>query len=120
MWMPVISLNSSPASRGELPLPAEKGEMSRDYEMRGWMMPVLLEIKSIGDCSKIRLRPAKITPEGSRSPRWGTRRGSALVCKDDRKRESADQNEADRPGRIQIEPASRHELEAQVAVDQPR
>ena len=25
---------------------SRKGEMSRDYEMRGWMMPVLLEIKS--------------------------------------------------------------------------
>jgi hypothetical protein len=37
-----------------------------------------------------------------------------------RKRERADQNEANGPGRIQIEPAPRHKLETQVAVDQPR
>jgi hypothetical protein len=42
-----------------------------------------------------------------------------LVCKDDRERESTDQNEADGPSRIQIEPAPRHELKTQVAVDQP-
>jgi hypothetical protein len=37
----------------------------------------------------------------------------------DRKRESAHQNKAERPSRIQIEPAPRHELETQVPVDQP-
>jgi hypothetical protein len=42
-----------------------------------------------------------------------------LVRKDDRERESAHQNEADGPSRIQIEPAPRHELKTQVAVDQP-
>ena len=46
--------------------------------------------------------------------------GSVLLRKDDRKRESAHKNEADGPSRIQIEPAPRHELETQVAVDQPR
>jgi len=37
-----------------------------------------------------------------------------------RKRESAHQCEAKGPSRIQIEPASRHERETQVAIDQPR
>jgi hypothetical protein len=45
---------------------------------------------------------------------------SVRVRKDDRKRESAHQNEANGPSRIEIEPAPRHELEAQVAVHQPR
>jgi hypothetical protein len=43
-----------------------------------------------------------------------------LVRKDDRERESSHQDEADGPSRIQIEPAPRHELETQVAVDQTR
>ena len=41
------------------------------------------------------------------------------ACQTDRKRESADQYEAEGPGRIQVEPAPRHELEPQVAIDQP-
>ena len=43
-----------------------------------------------------------------------------LVRKYDREGQSAHQHEADGPSRIQIEPAPRHELETQVAVDQPR
>jgi hypothetical protein len=43
-----------------------------------------------------------------------------LVCKDDREGESAHQNEADRPSRVQIEPAPGYELEAQVSIDEPR
>ena len=45
---------------------------------------------------------------------------SVPACHADRKRESAHQYEAEGPSRIEIEPASRHELETQVAVDQPR
>ena len=43
--------------------------------------------------------------------------GSVLVRKYDREGQSAHQNEADGPSRIQIEPAPRYELETQVAVD---
>ena len=46
--------------------------------------------------------------------------GSVPVRQVDRKRESAHQCEAEGPSRIQIEPASRHECETQVAIDQPR
>ncbi len=43
-----------------------------------------------------------------------------MLVRKDRKRESAHQDEADGPSHIQIELAPRHELETQVAVDQPR
>ena len=40
--------------------------------------------------------------------------------KTDREREGAHQDETEGPRCIEIEPAPRHELETQVAVDQPR
>ena len=42
-----------------------------------------------------------------------------LIRKAEHERESTHQDEADGPSRIQVEPAPRHELETQVAVDQP-
>ena len=42
---------------------------------------------------------------------------SMLVSETDHERKGAHQNEADGPSRIQIEPAPRHELETEIAVD---
>ena len=42
------------------------------------------------------------------------------VGETDRERDSPNQNEADSPNYIQVEPASRNELQAQIAVDEPR
>src|SRR5262249_17279961 len=38
----------------------------------------------------------------------------------DCERDDADQNEAESPNRIEVEPASRYMLQAEIAVDQPR
>ena len=43
--------------------------------------------------------------------------GSALVDEAQSEGNSADQNKADGPGRIQIEPAPRYEFKAKMAVD---
>src|ERR1700680_1802990 len=45
---------------------------------------------------------------------------SVLAWQVDRERESAHKYEAERPGCIEIEPTPRHELETQIAVDNPR
>ena len=44
---------------------------------------------------------------------------SVLAGEADRQRECADEDEAQRPGLIQIEPAPRQELETQIAVCEP-
>src|SRR5436190_23096899 len=47
-------------------------------------------------------------------------RGSVPARQADHKRDTAHEYQAQGPSRIQIEPAPRHELETEIAVDQPR
>ena len=42
-----------------------------------------------------------------------------LICEANRQRKSAHENQANGPNSLQIEPASGHEFETQIAVDQP-
>src|ERR1700756_2780674 len=57
---------------------------------------------------------------GSAAPALSPSERSVPLHQIEHERDHADQNEAERPDRIQIEPAARNKFQAEIAVSQPR